>query len=235
MKELDKKENEAMPDAQVSSNNVIFKDVRYPVLILILYLIFMTFVHIWCQLQQILQLKIQDKCLRDSASSRSWTKESSASHGCGFLLLLVLLLQRKRSPLLLLFVSFYVLFKLYVLFLTKQDVDNNTVHALNGGREKLEDILILHLENGKDYFISVSGKYLVSAFGNSLEFLVRTPNPVRTGLPVFAQPNPSLSARNPAPPTPLPANETDQRLSIPKELWRMIDYIYKKGMREVLV
>jgi hypothetical protein len=99
------------------------------------------------------------------------------------------------------------------------------------------DILILHLENGKDYFVTVSGKFLVSSFGNTLDFLVRTPNPVRASSPLFPNltlsPSPASRAGSTAQQPPASTIDTEQRLSVPKELWRLVDYIYKKGMLEV--
>eukprot|EP01113_Clastostelium_recurvatum_P039045 TRINITY_DN5917_c0_g1_i1.p1 TRINITY_DN5917_c0_g1~~TRINITY_DN5917_c0_g1_i1.p1 ORF type:complete len:300 (+),score=81.42 TRINITY_DN5917_c0_g1_i1:395-1294(+) len=90
-------------------------------------------------------------------------------------------------------------------------VEGATATDLNMSTEKVEDILILHLENGKDYFITVQGNYLVSSFACSLDHLVRFPHPIRTS-------------------TPIPT--TDTKLSIPKELWRIIDFIFKKGLGE---
>ena len=52
------------------------------------------------------------------------------------------------------------------------NVDEDTAPALNNGHDLLEDILVLHLEKGKDFFITVSGNYLPSCFGSSLETLV---------------------------------------------------------------
>ena len=46
-------------------------------------------------------------------------------------------------------------------------------------QNKLEDILVLHLEGGKDFFISVSGNYILSSFGQSLERLVQLHVPIR--------------------------------------------------------
>ena len=46
-------------------------------------------------------------------------------------------------------------------------------------QNKLEDILVLHLEGGKDFFISVSGNYIVSSFGQSLDRLVQLHVPIR--------------------------------------------------------
>lgn len=34
-------------------------------------------------------------------------------------------------------------------------VDKESARAMNSGDEKLEDILVLHLEGGKDFFISL--------------------------------------------------------------------------------
>ena len=51
-------------------------------------------------------------------------------------------------------------------------IDTELVSSFNSGSEKLEDILVLHLEGGKDFFISISGSYLLSCFGSSLEQLV---------------------------------------------------------------
>ena len=52
------------------------------------------------------------------------------------------------------------------------NVDEDTAPALNNGHDLLEDILVLHLEKGKDFFITVSGNYLPSCFGSSLETLI---------------------------------------------------------------
>ncbi|CAK9295175.1 unnamed protein product [Gordionus sp. m RMFG-2023] len=50
----------------------------------------------------------------------------------------------------------------------------NKSHAplLNSGADRMEDILILHLEHGKDFFLSILGNYVKSCFGASLEELI---------------------------------------------------------------
>lgn len=58
-------------------------------------------------------------------------------------------------------------------------VDNRSAAALNEGVEKLEDILVLHLEKGKDIFIVTSAKWLKSPFGSSLDEMVAARQPVR--------------------------------------------------------
>ena len=52
------------------------------------------------------------------------------------------------------------------------NVDEDIAPSLNNDHYLLEDILVLHLEKGKDLFITVSGNYLPSCFGSSLETLV---------------------------------------------------------------
>lgn len=58
-------------------------------------------------------------------------------------------------------------------------VSKDSVTMLNSGEDKIEDILVLHLDRGKDYFITVSGNYLHSCFGTSLESLCRMKKPIR--------------------------------------------------------
>ncbi|KAL9656618.1 hypothetical protein ABK040_002890 [Willaertia magna] len=78
----------------------------------------------------------------------------------------------------------------------------------------IDDILILHLKNGRDHFVSITGNYVPSSFGSSLEELVKQKNPI-----VKTDQGLDLSA-------------FDKDLVIPKELWRMIDLLYHNGMKE---
>lgn len=58
-------------------------------------------------------------------------------------------------------------------------VSKDSVTLLNCGEDAIEDILVLHLDRGKDYFITISGNYLPSCFGTSLETLCRMKKPIR--------------------------------------------------------
>lgn len=51
-------------------------------------------------------------------------------------------------------------------------VDNQSSHALQTAAESLDDILILTLENGRDYFLPIQGEYQRSAFGTTIQYLV---------------------------------------------------------------
>uniref|UniRef100_A0A8C2EWQ2 phosphoinositide 5-phosphatase n=1 Tax=Cyprinus carpio TaxID=7962 RepID=A0A8C2EWQ2_CYPCA len=58
-------------------------------------------------------------------------------------------------------------------------VSKDSVTLLNSGEDNIEDILVLHLDRGKDYFITVAGNYLPCCFGTSLETLCRMKKPIR--------------------------------------------------------
>lgn len=91
---------------------------------------------------------------------------------------------------------------------------------LNQGREVLDDILILRLENGRDYYITVKATYARSCFGMSVDELVLYSDPIRK---VPLDPIKRAEKYDPS-----PANA----LCVPKELWRIIDAIFEKGLQE---
>ncbi|KAJ7363423.1 hypothetical protein OS493_009576 [Desmophyllum pertusum] len=105
-------------------------------------------------------------------------------------------------------------------------VDKESARALNSGDEKLEDILVLHLEGGKDFFVSVSGNYQPSVFGSSIEALVRMYGPIRE-VPVATLVNlEHINLSNPS------TSSDNEPLEIPKELWLLTDHLFKCGMRQ---
>ena len=99
-------------------------------------------------------------------------------------------------------------------------VNNTTAHKLNTGREVLEDILILRLENGRDYYISITGKYARSCFGMSVDELVLYTAPIREVPldPVLRSEKYDINSK--------------AAMCVPKELWRIIDAIYERGLDE---
>lgn len=99
-------------------------------------------------------------------------------------------------------------------------INNTTAHRLNTSREVLEDTLILRLENGRDYYITVSGKYARSCFGMPVDELVLYTSPIRE-VPL----NPILRSEK------YDLN-SKAAMCVPKELWRIIDAIYERGLDE---
>ncbi|KAJ2893421.1 hypothetical protein IWW38_002867, partial [Coemansia aciculifera] len=59
-------------------------------------------------------------------------------------------------------------------------VDERTSAGLSTRAEDLSDILVLHLNRGRDYFVQVQGRYLTSVYGTSLDILVHCKKAVRT-------------------------------------------------------
>lgn len=58
-------------------------------------------------------------------------------------------------------------------------VNRTTAPDLNSGKQEMEDILVLHLERGKDYFISVTGSYLPSCYGTPIRVLCGLREPIQ--------------------------------------------------------
>jgi phosphatidylinositol-bisphosphatase len=93
-------------------------------------------------------------------------------------------------------------------------INITVAQELNSLPGKFEDKLILRIEGGKEYKIGVVGNYLKSCFGRTVDELCRIPGPVRTCLPQAVSGHPSLPLR------------------IPKELWRLVDALYRTGLDE---
>ncbi|KAE9097069.1 Type II inositol 1,4,5-trisphosphate 5-phosphatase [Phytophthora fragariae] len=127
-------------------------------------------------------------------------------------------------------------------------VDESVAHGLTSGEETLDDTMILRVENGRDYFLVVSGQYANSCFGSSLEQLVSCSEPIRQAKFTAAQ-SPAASVfsvwvggatgvdanslispqTSNVPPTPTTASDSQK---VPKELWRMVNDIYENYMQE---
>lgn len=87
----------------------------------------------------------------------------------------------------------------------------------------LEDIVILHLENGKDFFVSLSATYRPSCFGMPLSLLVYVQNPVHSSIPLLSDCYNSGTSFS-------EFFAKEKPLKIPKEIWRLIDYLYHFGL-----
>ncbi|KAF0685523.1 hypothetical protein As57867_022536, partial [Aphanomyces stellatus] len=86
----------------------------------------------------------------------------------------------------------------------------DAARVISSGKDTLDDTLILRVANGADHFLVVSGDYLPSCFGCSLEQLVVQVEPVRSLKPI--------------------KREAAVSQKIPKELWRMVDALYTHGL-----
>lgn len=83
--------------------------------------------------------------------------------------------------------------------------------------EYLEDILVLHLKGGKDMFIIVNGKCKRTCFTTSMAVLCRIPVPI---LHVAEDKWAKISSL-----------ESELLYSVPRELWLLIDHLYRYGLK----
>ncbi|EFX84231.1 hypothetical protein DAPPUDRAFT_209751 [Daphnia pulex] len=107
-------------------------------------------------------------------------------------------------------------------------VDKRTAWSLNSGLDELYDILVLHLDGGKDIFITVSGQYQKSCFGCSIEALIQMHQPISQ-----VPPETVCQYEKAAYPSVDPGNDSDSKqpvLAVPKELWFILDELYRRGM-----
>uniref|UniRef100_A0AAQ5YD69 phosphoinositide 5-phosphatase n=1 Tax=Amphiprion ocellaris TaxID=80972 RepID=A0AAQ5YD69_AMPOC len=106
-------------------------------------------------------------------------------------------------------------------------VSKDSVTLLNSGEDSIEDILVLHLDRGKDYFITISGKYMPSCFGTSLETLCRMKKPIReipiTKLIDLVRQKKHLLAMGTY------SGTEDKPLKIPKEVWILVNHLFTKS------
>ncbi|KAM5161153.1 type II inositol 1,4,5-trisphosphate 5-phosphatase isoform 4-T5 [Callospermophilus lateralis] len=106
-------------------------------------------------------------------------------------------------------------------------VNKTTATKLNSGEDKIEDILVLHLEGGKDYFLSVSGNYLPSCFGSPIHTLCYMREPI-LDLPLETVSELTLMPVQ----TEDDGSRIEKPMEIPKELWMMVDYLYRNAIQQ---
>ncbi|XP_018596683.1 type II inositol 1,4,5-trisphosphate 5-phosphatase isoform X3 [Scleropages formosus] len=105
-------------------------------------------------------------------------------------------------------------------------VNRSTATQLNSGCQQIEDILVLHLDRGKDYFVSVTGNYLPSCFGTALHTLCLLREPI--------QEMPLETIKELAKILVEDINNlmTEKPLDIPKEIWMMVDHLYRNASKQ---
>uniref|UniRef100_A0ABI8AL68 phosphoinositide 5-phosphatase n=1 Tax=Felis catus TaxID=9685 RepID=A0ABI8AL68_FELCA len=106
-------------------------------------------------------------------------------------------------------------------------VNKTTATKLNSGEDKIEDILVLHLDRGKDYFLSVTGNYLPSCFGSPIHTLCYMREPI-LDLPLETIRELTLMPLQ----TEDDGIQLENPMGIPKELWMMVDYLYQNAIQQ---
>lgn len=103
-------------------------------------------------------------------------------------------------------------------------VNKKSAYKMNSGEDKLYDILVLHLDGGKDIFITVTGTYERSCFGSSIEALVHIKVPIRE-IPVGKLMELEINRHQ-------SVYCSNDWYSVPKEIWFLVDHIYRHGLKE---
>lgn len=97
-------------------------------------------------------------------------------------------------------------------------VDTNSASKLNVGPKNLSWTLILRIIMGKDYFISITGEYQYTCFGNKLSNLIRLRGPVR----------PLELA------TPDDLHPASRPINAPREIMRLINWMMSGSHNDIL-
>ena len=104
--------------------------------------------------------------------------------------------------------------------LTLHISDSRLVQRLNHHETTLDDVLVLRIQNGRDYFLPIRGHWLQSAFGHSIEKLVTVPAGGVRRLQQKQSKEPTLS-------------EGAVTVSAPRELFQLIDALERLVERAV--
>ncbi|XP_061427974.1 inositol polyphosphate 5-phosphatase OCRL-like isoform X2 [Lethenteron reissneri] len=93
-------------------------------------------------------------------------------------------------------------------------VNQEMASLLGGGQGRsLEDILVLHLQDGRDHFLIITGSYTESCFGASLSALCRTTQPLAL-----------VNTHD--------VGEQSSAQDIPKEMWILVNHLYRNALTQ---
>jgi len=105
-------------------------------------------------------------------------------------------------------------------------VEANTARDVASGASLLDDILVLRLENGRDFFICVSAAMVPTSFGVSLSQLVRTHHPFAASPDDIKLCRLDREAR-------LGEDKAKQPLKLPKEIWSLCNFLWNFDLLKV--
>lgn len=110
--------------------------------------------------------------------------------------------------------------------------DFKLVHRLNTGRIEIDDVLVLRITNGRDYFIPIRGVWLQSCFCRTLDELVRIPD---GGIRILQERTPQVLINNESKSSEDLDRLLDQpiRHSAPRELFSLTEAIQDLAERSI--
>ncbi|CAN0297856.1 unnamed protein product [Lampetra planeri] len=103
-------------------------------------------------------------------------------------------------------------------------VNQEMASLLGGGQGRsLEDILVLHLQDGRDHFLIITGSYTESCFGASLSALCRTTQPLAL-VSMYVVCVLYVNTHD--------VGEQNSAQDIPKEMWILVNHLYRNALTQ---
>ena len=107
------------------------------------------------------------------------------------------------------------------------NINSDVANGLQYHQNVLDDILVVRLENGRDYFITVSGVHVTSCYGSSIEQLYNNTNKPHGGS--SSSSSSSSSSNNNRHKKDNNSDGGGKSSHIPSEIWRLINALYTKS------
>ncbi|KAI9307306.1 Endonuclease/exonuclease/phosphatase [Cunninghamella echinulata] len=108
-------------------------------------------------------------------------------------------------------------------------IDSSMSAPFNEGKQEIKDILVLRLENGKDFFIDINGKYIPTCFGMKLDQLAQMTVPIQEVISSSRDQREQSKSSNDSNQN-QQQQQLQQQVNLPKELWRMLTFLWNKNM-----
>ena len=105
-------------------------------------------------------------------------------------------------------------------------VDSAVSAPLNEGNQQIDTVLVLRLENGKDLYIVIKGRYIPTCLGIRLDRLALMSLPVSS---TNSDSDPNKKSNNST-----IDNVSTRQATLPKELWRVLNYLWNKSMLSIV-
>lgn len=105
-------------------------------------------------------------------------------------------------------------------------LDLSIARSFSEGIEKLDDILVLRVENGRDHFVPLRGTWLESSLGRSIDKLIRIPE---GGIRKLQRQRPDSSRRS----IESSASSDSVKWSAPRELFRLTEAVEELTVRSI--
>ncbi|ETO28837.1 RhoGAP domain-containing protein [Reticulomyxa filosa] len=106
-------------------------------------------------------------------------------------------------------------------------VTSNCCKKIMDNHNRIDETILLGVGQEVLHFVTIHADYIPSCFGQKLDYLIRLKEPIRF-VEITQSDKEKDKGSNST--TDLSKDDSSQVLSIPKELWRLVEHLYKNGM-----